>query len=69
MSMQALSDVYGDGILSSGIWPPRSPDHNPCNFFFCACLKENFYKRNPRKEELKIFVGKLQISLQGSFKG
>jgi hypothetical protein len=33
MSMQALSDVFGDRIISSGIWPARSPDLYPCNSF------------------------------------
>jgi hypothetical protein len=27
MSMQALSDVFGDRIISSGIWSARSPNH------------------------------------------
>jgi hypothetical protein len=31
---RALSDVFGDRIISSGIWPARSPDLNPCDFFF-----------------------------------
>jgi hypothetical protein len=30
MPMQALSDVFGDRIISSDIWPARSPDLNPC---------------------------------------
>jgi hypothetical protein len=33
MSMQALSDVFGVRIISRGIWPARSPDLNPCDFF------------------------------------
>jgi hypothetical protein len=54
MSMQALSDVFGDRIISSGIWPARSPDLNPCAFFFWGCLKDKAYSSNPRTvEELK----------------
>jgi hypothetical protein len=53
MSMQALSDVLGNGIISSSIWPARSPDLNPCNFFFWACLKDKVYNSKPQKEELK----------------
>jgi hypothetical protein len=34
MSMQALSSVFGDRIISSGIWPARSADLNPYDFFF-----------------------------------
>jgi hypothetical protein len=38
-SMQALFDAFGDRLISSGIWPARSPDYNPCVFFFWGCLK------------------------------
>jgi hypothetical protein len=51
--MQTLSDVLGDKIIiSSGFWPACSPDHNPCDFFFWGCLKDNV-DNNPRMEELK----------------
>jgi hypothetical protein len=33
ISMLALPDVFGDRIISSGIWPARSPDLNPCDLF------------------------------------
>jgi hypothetical protein len=45
ISMQALSDVFGDRIVCSGIWPTRSPDLNPCDFFFWGCLKDKVYER------------------------
>jgi hypothetical protein len=32
-SMQALSGIFGDRIISSDIWPVRSPDLNPCDCF------------------------------------
>jgi hypothetical protein len=52
--MQALSDVFGNRIISSGIWPAHSPDLNPCDFFFFwGCLKDNVYSSNPRTGELK----------------
>jgi hypothetical protein len=51
MSMQALSDVFGDRIITSGIWLARSPDLNPCDFFIGGCLKDKVYKSNPRTEE------------------
>jgi hypothetical protein len=56
ISMQALSDVFGDRIISSVIWPARLPDLNPCDFFFWGCLKDNVYSSNPRMEgELKKY--------------
>jgi hypothetical protein len=53
MSMQALFDDLGDRIISSGIWPERSPDLNPSNFFSRNCLRDKVYRSNPRTEELK----------------
>jgi inhibitor of nuclear factor kappa-B kinase subunit alpha len=52
VSVQALSDVVGKNrIISSGIWQARSPDLNPCDFFFWGCLKDEIYNSNPRAEE------------------
>jgi hypothetical protein len=51
--MQALSDVFGDRIISIGIWPARSPDLKPCEFFFRGCLKGKVYNSNFRTENLK----------------
>jgi hypothetical protein len=48
--MQALSDVFGDGIISSGIWSARSHDLKPCDFFL-GCLKDKVYNSNPQTEE------------------
>jgi hypothetical protein len=58
MSKQALSDVFGERISSSGIWPARSPDLNPRDFFFLGCLKDKVYKSNPRTEEVKENIRK-----------
>jgi hypothetical protein len=49
--MQALSDLFGDRIIRNGIWPPRSPNLNRCDFFFLGCLKDKVYNSDPRKEE------------------
>ncbi|PNF33184.1 hypothetical protein B7P43_G12809 [Cryptotermes secundus] len=53
MSMQALSDVSGNRIISSDIWSARSPDLNPRDFFFWGCLKDKVHNSNPRTKELK----------------
>jgi hypothetical protein len=45
--MQALPDVR-DRIISSGIWPERSPDLNPCDFFFLGRLKDEVYNSTPK---------------------
>jgi hypothetical protein len=33
MSMALLDDVFADRIISKTIWPPRSPDLSPPDFF------------------------------------
>jgi hypothetical protein len=53
VSLQALSDVFGNRIISSGIWPARSPDLNNCDFFIWGCMKDEVDESNPRTEELK----------------
>jgi hypothetical protein len=32
-TMAFLEDVFPGRIISQGLWPPRSPDLNPPNFF------------------------------------
>jgi hypothetical protein len=38
-------------IISSGIWPARSPDLNHYNFFFWGCFEDKVYNSNARVEE------------------
>jgi hypothetical protein len=56
--MQALSDVFGDRIVSSGIWPAHSPDLNTCDFFFWWCWKVKVYNSNTEelKEDIHIYM-------------
>jgi hypothetical protein len=58
MSTQALSDIFGDRIIRKGIWSGRSPDLNPCDFFFWGSLKDKVYNSNPRTEELREYIHK-----------
>jgi hypothetical protein len=46
-----LSDVFGDRIISSGIWRACSLDPNPCDFSFWDCLKDKGYNNNHQTEE------------------
>jgi hypothetical protein len=57
--MQALHGVYGEingenRIISKGLWPPRSPDINPCDFHLWGKLKSVVYANSPYDlEDLK----------------
>jgi hypothetical protein len=39
MSMAFLDDVFADRIISTTIWPPRSPDLSPPNFCLLGAMK------------------------------
>ena len=43
------------------LWPARSPDLNPCDFYLCDTLKSKVYANNPHSlEELKISGTKME---------
>jgi hypothetical protein len=49
-----LQRFFGKRIVGRGIWPPRSPDLTPPDFFLWGFLKERVYSNNlPGLEELK----------------
>ena len=52
--MAAVSEVFGDCVISRGLWPPRSPDLTPPDFYLWGKLKGSVYGDNPRTtDELK----------------
>jgi hypothetical protein len=52
--LAALGRVFGDRIISCGLWPERSPDLTPHDFYLCDNLKDKVCRTNPNnKEELK----------------
>jgi hypothetical protein len=46
--MTLLKQFFDDRIISKNLWPPRSPDFTPPEFFLWSYLKETVYKNNPR---------------------
>ena len=56
-SMQFLKEFFGDRLISKGLWPPRSSDLTPLDFFLWGTLKDAVYRRTPSSiEELKRFI-------------
>ena len=58
-----LHDIFGaDEVISKGfknIWPPLSPDLNPCNFYLWRHLKEMVYRdRHASVAELRSSITK-----------
>ena len=47
-SMTEIESFLDDRIISKALWPPRSPDLSPPDFFLWGALKENAYANKPR---------------------
>jgi hypothetical protein len=57
MSIAILNYVFADGIISKTIWPPRSPDLSPPDFFLGVAMKNSVYSNNPHTiDELKVAI-------------
>ena len=49
MTMQTwLHDKFEKKFIDKNMWPPRSPDLNPCDFFLWGHLKKSVYKPLPK---------------------
>ena len=46
-----------EGTVSTGLWPPRSPDMTTCDFYLWGNLNGKAYSNNPHTiEELKTNI-------------
>ena len=50
-SMNHVRMFFGERIISKGLWPPRSPDLSPPDFFLWGHLKERVYRNSPQNIE------------------
>jgi hypothetical protein len=53
VSLETLRLVFDDRVISSGLWPPRSPDMTPCDVYLWGRLKYKAYKINPHSGRTK----------------
>ena len=47
-TMTAVRKVFGERVISRDLWPPRSPDLTPPDFYLWGKLKDLVYADNPR---------------------
>lgn len=47
-TMNQLRMYFGDRVISKGLWPPRSPDLSPPDFFLWGYLKDRVYQSKPQ---------------------
>ena len=45
--MSKIECVFHDRTISRDLWPARSPDMTPCDFYLWGRLKNAVYKTNP----------------------
>lgn len=56
-SLRFLEETFSSRIISRGLWPARSPDLTPPDFYLWGALKGKVYKNNPHTlEELKAAI-------------
>ena len=46
--MAEIQCFLGDRVISKGLWPPRSPDLTPPDYFLWGYLKGRVYQNKPR---------------------
>jgi hypothetical protein len=47
-TMVFLKDMFPGRVISQGLWPPRSPDLSPPDFFLWGHLKSVVYLKHPQ---------------------
>ncbi len=56
-TMAVLKSFFNDRLISSGLWPPRSPDLSPLDYFLWGYLKDQVYSPEPATfEDLKVNI-------------
>ena len=53
-----LKGEFGKKLVDKDLWPPRSPDLNPCDFYLWGCLKSVVY--NPLPKTLDDLIANLE---------
>ena len=54
ITMKTIKLFFKGRIISKNLWPPRSPDLTPADFFLWGLLKGKVYKNTPHTiEQLK----------------
>ena len=56
-TMRCLQNVFGRRLISKGLWPPRSPDLSPPDFYLWGAMKGSVYRNRPKT------LGDLQKSI------
>ena len=60
VNLSRLKEAFPSRLISTGIWPPRSPDLSPLDFYLWGTVKEKVFKRKPRNlEEIQQHISEI----------
>jgi hypothetical protein len=71
--MKLLNEIFGESVISRNVWPPRSPDLTPPDFYLWGAAKSAVYRDRPRtlneiKTAITTYIGNIsQADLQKVF--
>ena len=64
-TMHFLKQCFEDRIISKDLWPPRSPDLSPPDFYLWGSAKNSVFKENPKTlEDLQTAIRNHITSIQ-----
>ena len=67
MAMECLEEKFPGRLISNKsdfVWPPRSPDLNPCDFFLWGYMKEEIHRAQPASTtEVKQLIREFMLGL------
>jgi hypothetical protein len=46
--MKILNEIFGERVISRNLWPPRSPDLTPPDFYLWRTAQSAVYRDRPR---------------------
>ena len=59
-NLRVMSRRFTERLEGGKLWPPHSPDINPCDFFLWGFLKEKVFQRRPENvAQLRAHIAKL----------
>jgi hypothetical protein len=66
-SINVLNEVFENRLISRGLWPARSPDLNPCDFYLWGNLKDKVCSNNPHtlvelKQSVRETISSIEVS-------
>ena len=65
-TLRFLEDIFADRVITAGLWPPRSPDLTPLDYFLWGHLKNQVYQNKPKtlndlKSNIELGIASIKV--------